>query len=119
VYAPELCARVAPAAPDWLPGGRARRSVARLRRRDRRAHLLVLGESAVLYITAQGLGGVAGVIRPYVRDAPAPVVEAGGHPWEFHYAGFALQAVVLYLGICFATTWYACRLRGRVTGAPA
>ncbi|NYV76898.1 hypothetical protein, partial [Streptomyces sp. UH6] len=116
VYAPALSARVAPASPDWLPG-RARRSVARFRRGDRRAHLLILGELVVLYVTAQCLGGLAGVVRPYVRDNPAPVVEAGGHPWDFHYGNFAVQAVVLYLGICFATTWYACRLRDRVTGA--
>lgn len=115
VYAPEVCARAAPARPEWLPG-RARQAVARLRRRDRGAHLMLLGELVLLYAVAQGLGGLVTVFHPSVRDAPAAVVEAGGHPWEFDYAAFALQAVVL--GVCGAVAWYACRLRTRVSALP-
>ncbi|WP_448322066.1 hypothetical protein [Streptomyces sp. CO7] len=72
VYVPEVCARVAPARPDWLP------------------------------VSAR-------------NDAPAAVAGAGGHPWEFNYGAFAAQAAVLYLGVCGATAWYACRSRARAT----
>ncbi|WP_448317306.1 hypothetical protein [Streptomyces sp. CO7] len=113
VYVPEVCARAAPAGPDWLPG-RARHAVARLRRDDRRAYLRAFGELVVLYAGAQALGGLVTVLHPYVRDAPAAVAGAGGHPWEFDYGAFAVQAVALYFGVCGATAWYACRLRAQV-----
>ncbi|MGW0929273.1 hypothetical protein [Streptomyces sp. NPDC002644] len=118
VYVPEVSARVAPAAPAWLPGT-ARRAVRATVRENRRGYLWVLGELVGLYAAAQCLGGLVAVVRPYVRDNPASVVEAGGHPWAFHYGNFALQAVVLHLGICFATAWYAYRLRSRVAGPRA
>ncbi|WP_327412066.1 hypothetical protein [Streptomyces sp. NBC_01233] len=102
VLVPAVCARVAPAGPRWQPGN-ALAGVRALIRTDRRAWLWRLGELTALYIAAQFL--------PYIWENPRYGTEPGAAQWEFHHVNFALQGVVIYVAVCAATTWYACRLR--------
>ncbi|MFJ6609305.1 hypothetical protein ACIQPT_03410 [Streptomyces sp. NPDC091289] len=108
--APEVSAKVAPAGPDWLPGG-ARARVRALRREDRRTYLWRLGEFVALYVAAQGVGGIVAWLLPHVADNPAHVTDPTASAWVIDYPNFATQAVAMYVCICFALAWYATRLR--------
>ncbi|GGY80351.1 hypothetical protein CP967_09185 [Streptomyces nitrosporeus] len=110
VFAPEVSARVAPAGARWRFGG-ARAQVRALIRRDRRAYAWCLGEFVVLYIAAQGLGGVIGWMMPPIWSNADFGSDPAAGRWEFHYPNFAVQAVTIYVVICLAGSWYACRLR--------
>ncbi|MER5416627.1 hypothetical protein [Streptomyces virginiae] len=110
ILVPAVCARVAPAGPRWQPGN-ALAGVRALIRTDRRAWLLRLGELTALYIAAQLLGGLIAQFLPYIWENPLYGTEPGAAQWEFHYVNFALQGVVIYVAVCAATAWYACRLR--------
>ncbi len=110
VLVPAVCARVAPAGPRWQPGN-ALAGVRALIRTDRRAWLRRLGELTALYVTAQLLGGLVAQAFPYIWENPRYGTEPGAAQWEFHYVNFALQGVVIYVAVCAATAWYACRLR--------
>ncbi|MER7910079.1 MULTISPECIES: hypothetical protein [unclassified Streptomyces] len=117
VFAPEVSARVAPAGARWRFGG-ARAQVRALIRRDRRAYAWRLGEFVVLYIAAQGLGGVIAWKMPHIWSNPDFGSDPAAGRWEFHYPNFAVQAVAIYLVICLASSWYACRLRQLALAGP-
>ncbi|MEU2075492.1 hypothetical protein [Streptomyces sp. NPDC013489] len=110
VLVPAVCARVAPAGPRWQPEN-ALAGVRALIRTDRRAWLRRLGELTALYIAAQFLGGLVAQFLPYIWENPRYGTEPGAAQWEFHYVNFALQGVAIYVAVCAATAWYACRLR--------
>ncbi|MFF3996871.1 hypothetical protein ACFYX8_26685 [Streptomyces cyaneofuscatus] len=110
VFAPEASAKVAPAGPHWLPGG-ARARVRALRRENRRAYLWRLGEFVVLYIVAQGVGGLVAWLLPHVADNPARAADPTASAWVIDYPNYAAQAGAMYVCVCFALAWYATRLR--------
>jgi hypothetical protein len=110
VFSPAICARVAPDGEHWRAGS-ALSQVRALIRTDRRAYLRRLGEFAALYVLAQCLGGIVAWVRPYIWDNPLYGTDPTEGQWEFHYGNFAAQGVVIYLTVCAATSWYACRLR--------
>jgi hypothetical protein len=101
---------VAPAGGHWRPGA-ARARVRALRREDRRGYSVRLAEFAVLYLAAQGVGGLVAWFRPYIWDNPAFGSDPDAERWVFSYPDFALQAVCIYVLVCLATAWYAGRLR--------
>ncbi|WP_432742589.1 hypothetical protein H7827_03485 [Streptomyces sp. JH002] len=115
VLAPEVSAFAAPAGERWRLG-RARAATSSLLRGARRTHLWLLAEFAVLYGAAQGAGAVIAWMMPHVWANPAHALDPAAPAWEFHYPHYAAQAVTLYLVICFAAAWYACRVRHAVLG---
>ncbi|MFI7276394.1 hypothetical protein [Streptomyces sp. NPDC049879] len=118
VVAPEVAARVAPGDERWRPGT-ARARVRALIRHDRRAYARRLGEFVALYIGAQCAGGALAWLVPHIEDNPAFGTDPAADRWIFHYPAFALQAVGIYLVVCLATSWYACRLRALALSATA
>ncbi|MFE5957876.1 hypothetical protein ACFYZ6_27935 [Streptomyces rubiginosohelvolus] len=110
MLAPEVSAKVAPAGAHWLPGA-ARARVRTLRRENRRTYLWRLGEFVVLYVAAQGVGGVVALLLPHVADNPAHAIDPTTSVWTIDYPNYAIQAVAMYACICFALAWYATRLR--------
>ncbi|WP_129849897.1 hypothetical protein [Streptomyces sp. SCA2-2] len=114
VVSPAVCARVAPGGARWRAGS-ALSTVRALRRDDRRAYLLRLGEWAGIYVLAQCLGGLSALVRPYIWDNPRFGADPAADRWVFHYGNYATQGVVIYLAVCAATAWYACRLRQLAT----
>ncbi|MEV1010169.1 hypothetical protein [Streptomyces sp. NPDC049881] len=117
VVAPEVAARVAPGDERWRPGT-ARARVRALIRHDRRAYARRLGEFIAFYIGAQCAGGTIAWLVPHIEDNPAFGTDPAADRWIFHYPAFALQAVGIYLVICLATSWYACRLRALALSGP-
>lgn len=110
VLSPAVCARVAPGGARWSSGS-ALSTVRALRRDSRRAYLRLLGEWAGIYVLAQCLGGLSALVRPYIWDNPRFGTDPEAGRWVFHYGNYATQGVVIYLAVCAATAWYACRLR--------
>ncbi|MFH9613651.1 hypothetical protein ACH4MM_07835 [Streptomyces pratensis] len=110
VLSPAICALVAPDGARWKAGS-ALSTVRTLTRSRRRTYLLRLGEWAGFYVLAQCLGGLSALVRPYVWDNPLYGTDPAADRWVFHYGNYATQGVVIYLTVCAATTWYACRLR--------
>ncbi|MGW4456199.1 hypothetical protein ACWEJQ_08340 [Streptomyces albidoflavus] len=110
VVSPVVCARVAPGGTRWKAGS-ALSAVRALRRDNRRTYLRLLGEWAGIYVLAQCLGGLSAVVRPYIWDNPRFGADPAADRWVFHYGNYATQGAVIYLAVCAATAWYACRLR--------
>ncbi len=110
VVAPEVSARVAPGDGGWR-FGTARLRVRELRRQHRRPYVWRLGEFVALYAVAQGVGGVVVWLLPNVSPDPAFGVDPAAGRWVIDYPNFAVQAVSIYLVLCLATAWYACRVR--------
>ncbi|MFJ9584829.1 hypothetical protein [Streptomyces acidicola] len=110
VIAPEVSAKAAPQGDLWR-FGRARARVRVLIRTRRRTYFLRLGEFAVLYLVAQGVGGILAWMMPYVWENPAHEADPAQSAWILDYPNYAAQAVTIYLVTCFALTWYATRLR--------
>ncbi|MCF2531032.1 hypothetical protein [Yinghuangia soli] len=110
VFAPEVSARVAPAAGQWQFGS-ARSRTRALMRQDRRAYWLRLAEFIALYVAAQGVGGAIAWMWPHIWRNPEFEHNPAAEPWEFDYPNFAIQAIGIYAVVCLALTWYACRLR--------
>ncbi|MDL4776246.1 MULTISPECIES: hypothetical protein [Thermomonosporaceae] len=110
VLCPVACARVAPDGDRWHQGN-ALSQVRAYRRTDRRGYLWRLAELVILYTLAQCLGGLVAWMLPYIWDNPSYGTDPAADRWVFHYGRFAVQAVTLYVSVCVAFTWFACRLR--------
>lgn len=109
VSAPRLSARAAPEG-SWR--ARTVRHTLRKVRHDRRfAYWLRLGEFFAIFVAGQIIGLLIAAVFPYVSDNPAHVTDPNAHPWIIHYKEYAVQAVAIYLVICFAAAWYGTRLR--------
>jgi hypothetical protein len=116
VLAPEVDARVNPAAPVWVPG-RARSAVRDLYRRRRRTALTRLGELLVGYVAAQAVGGIIVWVMPHAWSNPDFGADPGADRWVIHYPNFAVQAIAIYAVTCLAFAWYGSRLR-QLAGQP-
>ncbi|WP_073949791.1 hypothetical protein [Streptomyces kebangsaanensis] len=110
VIAPEVSAKAAPRGDLWS-FGRARARVRTLIRTRRRTYFLCLGEFVVLYLAAQGAGGILAWMMPYVWENPAHETDPTQSLWILDYPNYAAQAITIYLVTCSALTWYATRLR--------
>ena len=116
VLGPLVSAAVAPAT-GWTTRTVAT-SVRQLRRRDPWAWRRRLAECLLIFVASQLVGGgIAWWIPHFWRDTTA----AGGADdgrWVFSYLNYAVQAVTMYMIVCFGYAWYATRLRGLAAGAP-
>lgn len=89
---------------------RALRVVSALARRHRVAWWTRFGEWLGLLVVAQLVGGWIAWLVPYIWRNPRAAVDPDAPTWVLSYENFALQALSIYLVICFAHAWYAVRV---------
>jgi hypothetical protein len=98
-----VSAAVAGAAAQWRPRT-AWASSRDLRRRRPGRWWRLLGEAFGWFLASQLVGGYLAWLVPYIwRDS------TGG--WVLDYPNYAMQAIGMYLVICFAAAWFGTRIR--------